>query len=74
MPRQARIDAPGALRHILIRRIEQRGIFEDDKDRPDRIDYAPTSSRAVQRAGNDANLIAAAATILEPLELQTSQH
>jgi len=35
MPCQARIDAPGALHHILIRGIEQRGIFEDDKDRED---------------------------------------
>ncbi|MBL7203814.1 MAG: hypothetical protein ISS63_05705 [Desulfobacteraceae bacterium] len=35
MPSQARIDAPGALHHILIRGIEQRGIFEDDKDRED---------------------------------------
>jgi len=32
MPRQARIDAPGALHHILIRGIEQREIFKDDKD------------------------------------------
>ena len=31
-------------------------------------------SRAVQRAGNDADLIAAAGTILEPLEPETSQH
>ncbi len=35
MPRQARIDAPGALHHILIRGIEQRDIFKDDKDRAD---------------------------------------
>lgn len=35
MSRQARIDAPGALHHILIRGIEQKGIFEDDKDRED---------------------------------------
>jgi putative transposase len=35
MPRQARIDAPGALHHIVIRGIEGRAIFEDDKDRRD---------------------------------------
>ena len=35
MPRQARIDAPSTLHHILIRGIEQRGIFEDNKDRED---------------------------------------
>lgn len=35
MPRQARIDAPGALHHIVVRGIERREIFEDDKDRED---------------------------------------
>ena len=35
MPRQARIDAPGALHHIVIRGIERKGIFADDKDRED---------------------------------------
>jgi putative transposase len=33
MPRKARIDAPGALHHIIIRGIAKRKIFEDDKDR-----------------------------------------
>jgi len=33
MPRQARIDAPGALQHILVRGIERRKIFLDDRDR-----------------------------------------
>ena len=35
MPRQARIDAPGALHHIIVRGIERRKIFDDDKDRYD---------------------------------------
>ncbi len=35
MPRQARIDAPGALHHMVIRGIERKAIFEDDKDRED---------------------------------------
>jgi putative transposase len=35
MPRQARIDAPGGLHHIVVRGIERREIFEDDKDRED---------------------------------------
>jgi REP element-mobilizing transposase RayT len=35
MPRQARIDAPGALHHIVIRGIEQKEIFRDDNDRQD---------------------------------------
>ena len=33
MPRQARIDAPGALHHIICRGIERRDIFRDDTDR-----------------------------------------
>ena len=33
MPRQARIDAPGALHHIICRGIERRKIFFDDHDR-----------------------------------------
>jgi putative transposase len=33
MPRKARIDAPGALHHIIIRGIEGRKIFRDDADR-----------------------------------------
>ena len=38
MPRQARIDAPGALHHIVIRGIERGAIFRDDKDREDFLD------------------------------------
>jgi putative transposase len=33
MPRKARIDAPGALHHIIIRSIERKVIFRRDKDR-----------------------------------------
>ena len=33
MPRKARIDAPGAVHHIIIRGIERRSIFRDDLDR-----------------------------------------
>ncbi len=33
MPRQARLDAPGTLHHIIVRGIEKRRIFEDDHDR-----------------------------------------
>lgn len=32
MPRKARIDAPGALQHIIIRGIERKPIFKDSKD------------------------------------------
>ena len=33
MPRKARIDAAGALHHIIVRGIERRKIFWDDTDR-----------------------------------------
>ena len=38
MPRQSRIDAPGALHHVMIRGIERRKIFQDDKDRDSFLD------------------------------------
>ena len=33
MPRKSRIDAPGALHHIIVRGIERRRIFYDNTDR-----------------------------------------
>jgi len=33
MPRQARLDAPGTLHHIIVRGIERRRIVDDNKDR-----------------------------------------
>jgi REP element-mobilizing transposase RayT len=38
MPRKARIDAPGALHHIIVRGIEKRKIFKDDADRQNFIE------------------------------------
>ena len=38
MPRQARIDTPGADHHIIVRGIERRKIFIDDQDREAFID------------------------------------
>jgi REP element-mobilizing transposase RayT len=38
MPRKARIDAPGALHHIMVRGIERKSIFSDDKDRNNFVD------------------------------------
>ncbi len=38
MPRQARLDAPGTLHHIIIRGIEQRRIVDDRKDRNSFLD------------------------------------
>jgi hypothetical protein len=33
MPRQARLDAPGALHHIMVRGINRSAIFKDDQDK-----------------------------------------
>jgi REP element-mobilizing transposase RayT len=33
MPRQARLDAPGTLHHVIVRGIEKRKIVDDDRDR-----------------------------------------
>jgi len=33
MPRKSRVDAPGAVHHIIIRGIEEHSIFRDDVDR-----------------------------------------
>jgi putative transposase len=38
MPRQARLDTPGVLHHIMIRGIERRNIFRNDRDRTDLLD------------------------------------
>ena len=42
MPRLARLDAPGVLHHIMIRGIELRKIFRNDKDRKDFLDRLST--------------------------------
>ena len=33
MPRGARLDAPGTLHHLMVRGIERRSLFWDDRDR-----------------------------------------
>ena len=38
MPRKARMDAPGALHHIIIRGIELKAIFKDNSDRENFLD------------------------------------
>ena len=38
MPRKSRIDAPGALHHIIVRGIERRKLFTDDTDRNNFLD------------------------------------
>jgi len=39
MPRKARIDAPGALQHIIIRGIERKAIFKDTQDYKNFIEH-----------------------------------
>lgn len=38
MPRQARIDIPGLLQHVIVRGIERRNIFRNNADRQDFVD------------------------------------
>ena len=38
MPRRSRIDAPGALQHIIARGINRQRIFKDDADRDNFLD------------------------------------
>jgi hypothetical protein len=38
MPRQARLDAPGLLQHVIARGIERREIFKDEQDRKSFLD------------------------------------
>jgi len=33
MPRGPRLDAPGVLQHVMVRGLERRTIFRDDRDR-----------------------------------------
>ena len=43
MPRQSRIDAPGALHHIVARGIDRKAIFRDDRDRGDFLERLGTN-------------------------------
>jgi hypothetical protein len=38
MPRQARLDAPDALHHVMVRGVERTQIFRTDVDRADFVD------------------------------------
>jgi len=42
MPRLARLDAPGVLHHVIIRGIERRKIFKDNKDKDNFLDRLET--------------------------------
>ena len=61
MPRKARIDAPGALHHVITRGIEKRDIFWDDHDRNNFLErlgtnpkvYYLSSREWVRKAGDN---------------------
>jgi REP element-mobilizing transposase RayT len=42
MPRLARLDAPGVIHHIIIRGIERRKTFRDNRDRENYLDRLGT--------------------------------
>ena len=42
MPRQARLDAPGTLHHVIVRGIEKKDIVSSDKDRQDFVERMGT--------------------------------
>jgi putative transposase len=48
MPRGPRLDAPGSLHHVIVRGIERRRIFYDDRDRQDLLERL---SRILPEAG-----------------------
>jgi len=50
MPRQSRIDAPGALHHIIARGIDRKKIFKDDVDRDAFLDRLETILTQTQTA------------------------
>jgi hypothetical protein len=47
MPRQARLDSPGTLHHVMIRGIEERNIVDDKQDRSDFVRRLGEISTAV---------------------------
>jgi hypothetical protein len=49
MPRKARLDAPGALHHVIVRGIERRKIFLDDIDRDNFLPIFYSFERLIKR-------------------------
>ena len=48
MPRQARLDSPGTLHHVIVRGIEQKKIVTDHRDRQNFIDRLGTISQETE--------------------------
>ena len=46
MPRGPRLDAPGTLHHVMVRGIEGRPIFRDDRDRDDFVGRLAAQAQA----------------------------
>ena len=71
MPRLARLDSPGVLHRIIIRGIERRKIFRDDKDRDNLLerlsDLLPTTNTAFYSWAFLSNHILCGAPHTEPL-------
>ncbi len=53
MPRLARLDAPGVIHHIIIRGIEHRKIFQDNRDRENFLDRFGKSSAGNKDEGEN---------------------
>jgi putative transposase len=51
MPRKSRIDAPGALHHIIARGIDRKNIFKDNKDRDSFLELVRSIHSNFLRAG-----------------------
>lgn len=46
MPRQARLDAPGTMPHVMVRGIEGTNIFQTDKDRSNFLEHLASQCEA----------------------------
>ena len=53
MPRQARLDTPGTLHHVMIRGIERKRIFREDEDREDFVSRLRSLSKETREMGSD---------------------
>jgi hypothetical protein len=69
MPRKARIDAPGALQHIIARGIERRKTFIDDTDRDDFLTRLGVSPATISQSSMRGSRIAAEKGLRLNLEL-----
>ena len=57
MPRQARLDAPGTLHHVMVRGIEKRKMVDDERDRQAFVGRLgvtiPAIAKALKRSGSE---------------------